>query len=772
MKSFLPILLLAALPAAATDYHWKTGSSGTFATPGNWNPTGPPAPGDNAILDAAGTYTVTVGANASVASVQVGAATAFVTLSISNGATLTITGSGSFLTNGSGVTNAGTIDFQNTTQFGWNGGGTSTTTVTNTGTIKKTAGAGASGFASTALTSSGTLDSELNSLSFSGGGTISGPVTNSSGAEVALTGTPAFTIASGASFSGAGTLRVATFFATVVSADVTIPHLRLDNGGGGIGGTGNVTITGTLDWEGSGFTGAATTTIALGAVGTIPNASVVIDQSRTLVNAGTLNQSAGLNGGSGTSIQNSGTWSFLGDIGLGNVPTITNTGTFRKTGGTGTSILEVGGGTMTSSGTVEAQSGTLNLNVTLNSSGSLVADPGATLSFTGTTSTIASNGTFSGEGTFLLGDFSSLDVTGPHSIPNLTIAGGTLQGSGDVTITSSLTWTAGGMTGSGSTTIANGAVAAFPPNANAPNLSRTLNVMGTLLDQNASSNPVLVNGASVNVSGTFDVQSDKKLAGSNGATLAVSGTMKKSFGGGTYTLENVAIHNTGAVQAKTGTLALTGSSVLTQTAGSTSLLGGGLSSANAIAIQGGSLGGAGTITGNVANSGGHVAPGSSPGTLAISGAYTQGAAASLDVQIASLASYDVLAVTGATSLAGTLNPSLLNGFVPAQGNAFPVLTFGSATGTFGALTGNTGLSMSWAPHNMSLVKNANACGVHGDADGDGSVTLADVFYDINYLFAGGPPPVCWGDANGDGLVSLPDVFYLINYLFAGGPAPP
>jgi len=28
-----------------------------------------------------------------------------------------------------------------------------------------------------------------------------------------------------------------------------------------------------------------------------------------------------------------------------------------------------------------------------------------------------------------------------------------------------------------------------------------------------------------------------------------------------------------------------------------------------------------------------------------------------------------------------------------------------------------------------------------------------------------------GDANGDGLVDVNDVFYLINYLFAGGPVP-
>ncbi len=59
----------------------------------------------------------------------------------------------------------------------------------------------------------------------------------------------------------------------------------------------------------------------------------------------------------------------------------------------------------------------------------------------------------------------------------------------------------------------------------------------------------------------------------------------------------------------------------------------------------------------------------------------------------------------------------------------------------------------------------------GDANGDGQVTVADVFYLINNLFAGGPAPIGPADANGDGQVTVADVFYLINFLFAGGPAP-
>jgi hypothetical protein len=59
----------------------------------------------------------------------------------------------------------------------------------------------------------------------------------------------------------------------------------------------------------------------------------------------------------------------------------------------------------------------------------------------------------------------------------------------------------------------------------------------------------------------------------------------------------------------------------------------------------------------------------------------------------------------------------------------------------------------------------------GDADGNGKITVGDVFYLINNLFAGGPAPVFSADVNADGSVGVADVFLLINYLFAGGPAP-
>jgi hypothetical protein len=60
----------------------------------------------------------------------------------------------------------------------------------------------------------------------------------------------------------------------------------------------------------------------------------------------------------------------------------------------------------------------------------------------------------------------------------------------------------------------------------------------------------------------------------------------------------------------------------------------------------------------------------------------------------------------------------------------------------------------------------------GDANADGSRDVSDVFFLINYLFAGGPFPLGLGDADKNGAINIADVFYLINFLFAGGPPPP
>jgi subtilisin family serine protease len=61
----------------------------------------------------------------------------------------------------------------------------------------------------------------------------------------------------------------------------------------------------------------------------------------------------------------------------------------------------------------------------------------------------------------------------------------------------------------------------------------------------------------------------------------------------------------------------------------------------------------------------------------------------------------------------------------------------------------------------------------GDIDIDGSVSIGDAVWLINYIFGGGEQPMSFTTADVDcsGSTSIGDAVYLINYIFAGGAVP-
>jgi hypothetical protein len=73
-----------------------------------------------------------------------------------------------------------------------------------------------------------------------------------------------------------------------------------------------------------------------------------------------------------------------------------------------------------------------------------------------------------------------------------------------------------------------------------------------------------------------------------------------------------------------------------------------------------------------------------PGVLTVSGNYMQTPSATLAVQIGGTDpdQFSVLNVVGNANLNGSLDPELVNGFVPAIGQSFTILGYGPVTGSF------------------------------------------------------------------------------------------
>ena len=74
-----------------------------------------------------------------------------------------------------------------------------------------------------------------------------------------------------------------------------------------------------------------------------------------------------------------------------------------------------------------------------------------------------------------------------------------------------------------------------------------------------------------------------------------------------------------------------------------------------------------------------------------------------------------------------------------------------------------------------LVFTIDCCELRGDVKHDNHIIMVDdIVYLVNYIFKGGPPPICSeeGDVLADnGLVLVNDVVFLVNHLFKGGPPP-
>lgn len=361
------------------------------------------------------------------------------------------------------------------------------------------------------------------------------------------------------------------------------------------------------------------------------------------------------------------------------------------------------------------------------------------------------------------GGTAHFDTGSPVSIGSLLIAPGSLDGADPITVDGSLTfnsgtiWEGGDLTAHGPVTIHS--------TGGTRNLRRDFYNTDTMTMSNGGL--TMANCDMFNLStGTINMTSDgAKFALTTTATLHNDGLLVKSAGAGTSAIQNH-FRNSGTVEVQRGVLEFYTSYNLTyaQTAGQTILNGGNLNvtSPGLFDIQGGDLTGAGTVTGRLANSGGHVKPGMSAGALTVDGDYTQGAAAAYDIEIggANAGEFDVLTVTGTATLAGELNVALIDGYSPGNGASFVVLTAGAISGTFDSLTGAAGFEVSYTATEVILTSTGSP--LPGDLDGDCDVDLADLTVLLAHFGQTSGVGAEDGDIDGDGDVDLADLTLMLS----------
>ncbi len=447
----------------------------------------------------------------------------------------------------------------------------------------------------------------------------------------------------------------------------------------------------------------------------------VIDANTT--NNGTLSVTGGTLNFRGVS-SNAGIFQITGGtLNLGG--TWTNTGAFEVTGGT----LNLSGNVTTPDLGVfsSARSGVINLTGTLDNTG-------RTLALDDTTgSLILRGGTISG---------GRVSTAGNVQLVAGTPSGSTLNG---VTLAGQLTGL--GISVTGGLTLEQGLIDVGQVSING---TQTLGGAGTVIfstnnpfnDVRVSNNATLTIGPSVTIRGVTG------FIGSTNASARIlnQGTIAAD-GGGTFTVQGISNFASGTLTggawlvSGSSTLRLIGADISTNAAdilvdGANARLFSDSVSKNALALlaantaagrlrlinganltigggtfnnQGsltvgdgstfvastvtveptGTLAGQGTVQGNVVNNG-QIRPGASPGNLSVIGNYSQGATGRLDIELGGAtvgSQYDRLSISGSATLDGTLALSLIDGFGPATGQSFQVMTFADHTGTFSTVTG-------------------------------------------------------------------------------------
>lgn len=381
-------------------------------------------------------------------------------------------------------------------------GGGVNSTFTNTGTFRRSAGAGNTTISGINFVNSGTIDAQTGRILFATNGAAfnAGSVFTGAG-EVAVTGLAAF---SGGFTSSNLVLESGTFTGT------------------------NAALTGNAALEGG--TMAGSWTVAAGSALDVTTAGNKTLDAATVTNDGTLNWQAGnMFMISDSKLVNNGTISGTSDnsvnFGGGINSTITNNGVFEKSAGSGDTTIS--GVNFINSGTIDAQTGRI-----LFATNGAVFDAGSI---------------FTGAGEVAITALAAFN--GGFTSSNLVFQSGTFTGT-NAALTGSADWESGTMTGSWNVTA--GATLDATTAGNKTFNATTLTNDGAINWQAANifmiSDSKLINNA------TITATSDNLIGFGGGvnSTFSNTGTFRKSGGLGDTTISGVNFVNSGTIDAQTG----------------------------------------------------------------------------------------------------------------------------------------------------------------------------------------------------------------------------
>jgi len=649
------------------------------------------------------------------------------------GQTLTISPT-TFTNNGTLKVTAGTLNL-------------SPATATNTGLIQITNGAALTLGNSTNFTSAGSnIDLQSGGvLNLDGTYTISGGLPIVSGATVNLQSGITNAQFSNLLFQGGTAVLNSTLTnsAQTLTLAGTSGHLRLGSGGSIVGGTvatsGGVGLSSTAGTL-TGVTLATDMTVENGGSLTLINGLTLSGGKRLILDSSGSGTYLYVNGTGAQTIGGTGSIDFTG---TGNTRYVTYySGTPTLTLGSGVSINALAGGTFWNNsqawslnntfttnavgatvstnlsslspginaafaiqgGTLQANTagGTptgLNFNIAagasleLSNSAALTLGSGFTATGSGRIATIAGilnvNGMADNSITFAQTSSGTINFDSSMTIGGLEINGGTVAGTGALTVSGASIWNGGTMSGTGSTTF-NGPLALS--GSTHVIQQRTINFAGTT---NWTAGDIYTgNAATLINSGAFLDNTNANITiqnayGGTASTFSNTGTYTKS-GTGTTSIYNAFTNSSnGAVLVNAGTLSIAASSLVQD---------GLIEVANGAVFQNtggftntGTLAGGGTFNvgaGNAITNNGTIAPGSATAdptqTLSITGDLVQGTNGVVVLELNSILAgdFDSLSVSGSASLNGKLT---LNG--NSSSGTYSLITASSRTGTFSTIGG-------------------------------------------------------------------------------------